>query len=282
MRSKVDSHIHTKYSGGTNHISFIPDSIAEPRKVIKYAEKNGMDLIAITDHNTLEGAFLTKKYAPSKVIVGEEITTSDGEVLGLFLNEEIPRDLSGEETVERIHEQGGLAIAPHPYSIICPSLGKKIMTLDFDGIETLNALHRDGILNRKAHETNKILKKAALAGSDAHTERMIGNCYTMFEGKTKEEFYTAVKNKATSVEGKLTPLTQLLGCSWNIALHLTKQSLGGLYRRTRIARNMGLFLGSCIYLFPLTSILASYLGNYYYEREVKKKYPPEEILMAEE
>ena len=167
---KVDTHIHTKYSGNSKKIPVIPDCISRPDKILKYADKRGIDFLAITDHDTIRGGSETEKLAPSRIIVGEEISTSDGELLGLFLNEAIPSGLSVEESIDMVKAQGGLVIAPHPYSVICPCLKDLIHKLNIDGIEVFNAFHRDGIINRKATEENKKIKNASIAGSDAHKE----------------------------------------------------------------------------------------------------------------
>ena len=149
--SKADLHIHSKYSGLMKYMGLtFPDSVEEPKNIIRSAKKRGLDIIAITDHNTIRGGLETKKLEKEygvKVIVGSEIMTKEGELLGLYLNEEIPKGLTAEETVEKIHEQGGLAVAPHPYSPICHALGDRIFNLKLDGVEVFNAYHRDGIIN---------------------------------------------------------------------------------------------------------------------------------------
>ena len=114
----------------------------EPRNILKVAKKKGIDIIAITDHNTIKGGVETKKVEKEfgiEVIIGSEIMTTEGEIIGLFLNEEIPKGLTPEETIELIKEQGGLAIAPHPYSPICKALGDRIFDLNLDGVEVFNA-----------------------------------------------------------------------------------------------------------------------------------------------
>ena len=84
---KADMHIHTKYSGMMKYMGLkFPDSVEEPLKVMKCAKANGMDIIAVTDHNTIKGALETKKYEKEfgiEVVVGSEIMSKDGEILGL-------------------------------------------------------------------------------------------------------------------------------------------------------------------------------------------------------
>ena len=83
--------------------------------LIERCIKKGLGLIAITDHNSIEGALYAKLNSPFPVIIGEEITTSDGEITGLFLQEVVPRGLSASETIKHIKDQGGLVSIPHPF-----------------------------------------------------------------------------------------------------------------------------------------------------------------------
>lgn len=278
MISKADIHIHTKYSGNSKDFSFIPDSISRPEKIIKVAEKKAIDLIAITDHNTIRGGIEVEKLAPSKVIVGEEILTKDGEILGLFLNQSIPPGLSAEETIEKVKEQGGLTVAPHPYSVICSSLKNKIFYLDLDGIEVFNGFHRDGVLNRKTFQENKIIRKASLAGSDAHTERMVGNCYTTFEGESPDDLYKAIKKRKTSIGGSVTPLFQTMLWSWNTGCHIMKKSIADILMGKDIKKNTGLVIGSGLSVIPFMPVMAAIVINRYHTKKVEKEYPFENLI----
>ncbi|HUV53340.1 MAG TPA: PHP domain-containing protein, partial [Dehalococcoidia bacterium] len=108
---KADLHVHTRYS---------PDSISSPEKIVQRCIDSGINCLAITDHNSIAGALETKRIAPFKVIVGEEILTNSGEIIGYFLTEEIPPHLSPEDTVKRIKDQGGLVCIPHPCDSLRP------------------------------------------------------------------------------------------------------------------------------------------------------------------
>ncbi|MCX5994798.1 MAG: PHP domain-containing protein, partial [Chloroflexi bacterium] len=90
---KADLHVHTRYS---------EDSLSPPEKIVQHCLKVGINCLAVTDHNTITGAVEVKRLAPFKVIVSEEILTTQGEIIGYFLTEEIPPRLSPEETVARI------------------------------------------------------------------------------------------------------------------------------------------------------------------------------------
>ena len=117
-----------------NHSYYSPDSILSPVKMLQRAREQRLDVLAVTDHNTTRGGVAVRELAAKRdpdirVIVGEEVRTKNGEVLGLFLNEDVPRDLSAEETIDRIHAQGGLAGAPHPYDPFRSSLGDHLFHL---------------------------------------------------------------------------------------------------------------------------------------------------------
>jgi predicted metal-dependent phosphoesterase TrpH len=124
---KADTHLHTEYSGvGSLGVLAFPESVSKPISLVNRARKNGFDVICVTDHDETAGAFIAQEYAKQfddvEVIIGEEVMTSDGEIIGLFLTERIEPGLSIEETVDIIREQGGLTIAPHPFSFHVPGL----------------------------------------------------------------------------------------------------------------------------------------------------------------
>ena len=111
-----------------NHTYFSPDSILSPKQVVDRVHRAGLDCIAITDHNTIRGGLAVREIADGfQVIVGEEVRTADGEVLGLFLSEDIPRGLTAAETVARIKAQGGIAGVPHPFDHLRSALNETEM-----------------------------------------------------------------------------------------------------------------------------------------------------------
>ncbi|MBQ8373458.1 MAG: PHP domain-containing protein, partial [Candidatus Methanomethylophilaceae archaeon] len=149
---KADTHIHTEYSGFSYlGVMKFPESVTSPEQQVDKARKNGMDVLGITDHDETRGAFIGQAYAKRfddiEVIVGEEVTTADGEVIGLFLNEKIPKGLPVEETIDIIRSQGGIVIAPHPFSFHVFGLKERIFELDIDGFETINGGHPDRYSN---------------------------------------------------------------------------------------------------------------------------------------
>ncbi|HDD72693.1 MAG TPA: PHP domain-containing protein [Candidatus Aenigmarchaeota archaeon] len=169
---RFELHCHTYYSKGKK----IPwEAMASPEDAFKFAKKRGLSGIAITDHDTVKAWKEARKAARKYgllFIPGIEITSSDGHILGLGLNEIIPRGLPLEETIDRIHEQGGIAIAAHPFDVKGEGVGDRLG--GFDAVEVFNSMNLDRISNNVAETKAEKLGKPMVAGSDAHTKEMIG------------------------------------------------------------------------------------------------------------
>ena len=121
MVNKADIHIHTTFS----------DGLMTPEATVEYvAVETQLSVIAITDHDTIAGAVAARRYwhrhqrdfGHLDIIIGSEITSQDGDIVGLFLNDDVPAGMHAAETVQAIHAQGGLAIAVHPYSFLLPTV----------------------------------------------------------------------------------------------------------------------------------------------------------------
>jgi hypothetical protein len=288
-RGRADVHTHTHYSG-FNRVAFIPhpESVTPPEKMVDAAVKKGLDVLCITDHNEIAGAFRAQRYqrgsgVPLDVVMGEEITTRDGELLGLFLQDCIPRGLSAEETIDRIHGQGGLAVAPHPFSYRCPSLGQKIKALKLDGLEVLNAAHRDPYVNRLA-QLEKDPSVAPTAGSDAHAPKMLGDAFTEFPGRSAEELYQAIRQKETIPQGEPSPLGHWIVWCVEVAHGVFKQlttvhQIGPgpnnpLWRIEEMSRrNKLLAVGGCMaFLVTPLPLLCGFAAEGWIRREGRKKW----------
>ena len=169
---KIDLHVHTCQSR---------DSLMRPDEVLCWVERRGLDAVAITDHNAISAAVALQREASFPVIVGEEIRTRRGEIIGLFLQSEIEPDLSPAETIARIREQGGLVCIPHPLDRVRNSrleFGALMEIIDqVDIIEVLNARVTFGIDNRRAGELADAYGLLHGAGSDAHQRFEIGRAY---------------------------------------------------------------------------------------------------------
>jgi hypothetical protein len=165
--------------------------------IIRRCQQVGLNAIAITDHNTIAGALKMERTAPFYVIVGEEILTLSGEVIGLFLNEEIPPFLSAKETMVRIKAQGGLVCIPHPFDRLRPhfaihhDLEELLPYIDI--IEVFNSRSILKRHNAKACQLARSYGLLSSAGSDAHTPGEIGNAYVeMPDFEDVDEFKTAL------------------------------------------------------------------------------------------
>jgi len=202
---KIDFHVHTCYSN---------DSSTSLRDVILYAKKSGLDGVAITDHNTIEGALKLQKSNNDEIIVipGIEVSTKAGHILGINVTTPIPRGLSVEETVERIHEAGGIAIAAHPSALYKSGIGldKKLLTQYFDAVETINSsVFPFFLLNYMSRRLAYRTQLPQTGGSDSHLAETIGLAYTVINdldvNSDIEEIIRAVKRGITIPYGKPIP-----------------------------------------------------------------------------
>ena len=182
------------------HSEASPDSrtpIAAQALAVRAA---GLDVVCATDHNTIEGALRLREIAEGfRVVIGEEISSRDGEIIGLFLERAIPRDLGGEETIARIHDQGGIAVVPHPFSVNRryhmrrASLDR--LRAQIDAIEVFNAREAIFLNNRSAAAYAKQHGLLGTAGSDAHRASEIGRAYVeMPEFAGREDFLDALRD----------------------------------------------------------------------------------------
>lgn len=170
---RADLHVHTCYS---------KDSTSPPEKIVRRCLEIGINCLAVTDHNTISGALEVKRIAPFTVIIGEEMLTTCGEIIGLFLTEEIPKRLSPEETVARIKAQGGLVCIPHPcdrfrpHSRLRRDALERIMP-DIDLIEVFNARTLALRDSARALQLAQSHGLPGTAGSDAHVVKEIGRSF---------------------------------------------------------------------------------------------------------
>jgi predicted metal-dependent phosphoesterase TrpH len=185
---KVDLHCHTNFSY---------DSNIDPIELIKKCKEKGIDHLAITDHNVIGGAEKMKKLAPELIIVGEEISTTAGDIIGLFLTEWIPSRLSPEETIERIRAQKGLVYIPHAFDQFRAGIGLKVLNRirnQIDIIEVFNSKTFVPAFDKKAYEYAMQYKLPMAAGSDTHQLNSLGNAYNEIgEFKTPLELREQLK-----------------------------------------------------------------------------------------
>ena len=173
---RLDMHVHSWYSS---------DAVTSPASILRLWEKKGI-LSLVCDHNTTAGAEavcreLTRRWKDIPLILAEEITTAQGEIIGVFLTEEIPAGLPAAETLDRIEEQGAISLVPHPFCSYRSSALNRETLYDILGrvdiLEGYNArIIRTGE-NEMAQECAARYGKPVSVGSDAHTPLELGRCY---------------------------------------------------------------------------------------------------------
>lgn len=170
---RVDLHSHTMWSG---------DSTTTPDEVADAVTEAGIDVLCITDHNTIRGATDLASQLPCRVIVGEELRTHAGEIIGLFLTERIPIGTPPAEAAQVIRGQGGIVYIPHPFdpmrrNMAEPALRELAHAGLIDAVEVLNAKTSLRSLNERAAAFAAEFGLAAGAGSDAHVPLALGSAY---------------------------------------------------------------------------------------------------------
>ncbi len=196
MGLKIDFHVHTCYS---------KDSTITLEQVIYFAKKRGLDGVAITDHNTVEGVnkLKTKKIL---VIPGIEVSTLQGHLLGINVTTPIPAKLTMEQTIQKIHEAGGVAIAAHPTAFYKSPATRKVTS--YDAVEVMNAASFPFPV--LTHYSKKFAQKHNLpqtGGSDSHYAPEIGSAYTVVDSEPDvDEIAKAIIRGATIPVGKGIPL----------------------------------------------------------------------------
>ena len=220
---KADIHIHTRHG----------DGMATVPELLRHVEQRGdLDVIAVTEHDTLRAAVEARELHARgsfrfEFIAGMEVTTLDGHLLALFINEPVPSFRRIEPTIEAIHKLGGLAIVPHPLSWLTRSVSERTLArvaaiandgIHFDGIEEYNLSPAGRITSAKARRLNRDrFGLAAIGSSDAHFLASIGSAYTIFDGAAAADLRLAIETKTTAAAAGRAPRMSELGYR-NIAL----------------------------------------------------------------
>jgi hypothetical protein len=191
-------HVHTKYSY---------DAFITSKELVKFSKKRGLDGVAITDHDTVDGLREFSKIKGLLVIPGVEITTSQGHVLALNVNTFFRPGLSFAETVDQIHDTGGLAVVAHPTAFFKGISEERLLDENFDAIEVINASAVPFSFSvRKNRKIAVNLNLPQIGGSDAHQGPEVGMAYTVIDAETGVEgVIKAVKNGAVTPFGRAIP-----------------------------------------------------------------------------
>lgn len=220
--NRADIHMHTN----------LGDGWASPERVVEEATHRGLPVIAITDHDHVEGAkrvqeIIYQQNRSLQMITGVEVSTRQGHVLGLFVKRAPKAMRSVEESIEDIKEQGGLVIVPHPLGKLVPSLSRaKIEALlekgyTIDGIEMYNPSPANASMRPVVRDANQTWKLAETGGSDAHFWQHIGSAYTLFPGSSSEDLRRAIIERTVRPGGQELPAPRLSAgvyiaqCAWS-------------------------------------------------------------------
>jgi predicted metal-dependent phosphoesterase TrpH len=199
MFLSVDFHCHTCAS---------EDSLTPPASLVKTARQRKLGRLVVTDHNTIAGALEAKALDPELVIVGEEIMTTQGEILAAYVREEVPAGLTPQETIYRLREQGAFISVSHPFDALRSGAWKEsdlaAITPLVDAIETFNARCMLAVYNRKAQAFARRHHLPGTAGSDAHARCELGAVRLVLpEFSNPDELRAAIKEG--EVRGHLSP-----------------------------------------------------------------------------
>ena len=201
--SKADLHLHTTAS----------DGVATVEQLLMYVtRRTDLRVIAVTDHDTIAGAqqaqaLVVARGLPVEVIVGEEITSRDGHIVGLWLREVVPPGLSAAETVAAVHAQGGLAFAAHPFfrsrrparpgAPMIEGVGRLLKRVAFDAVEVINGTPCLQVTNLMARRFNRLhCGLPEIGASDAHILAAVGKSHTLFYGTTAADLRRALQTGA--------------------------------------------------------------------------------------
>jgi predicted metal-dependent phosphoesterase TrpH len=198
---RLDLHIHSHFS---------PDSKMSVEDIIRRAHEVGLDGIAITDHNSLESFFAASQLVDDlgielTIVPGAEISTSEGHLITLGITRLAPSGLSALETIEHAHDNGGIAIAPHPFALFRQGI-RNLQGKQLDAIEVFNSRNSFGFSNYLATRSAAKLNLGVTGGSDAHKLETIGRGYTeLLDGtgvRTKEILH-AIAHRRSRAKGEV-------------------------------------------------------------------------------
>lgn len=211
-------HLHTDYSY---------DSDITPSQLAVFAESNGFDCIAVTDHDTIDGALHLRSLTDLRVIVGEEVSTLEGHLIGLFLKETVEPGMSARETALAIKDQGGLVLAPHPFNrVFGCGLGEVAWSIAglLDAVEVNNAQNLLSSPDRLARNFANRVGLPGFVGADSHRVSSIAPCFQLmpaFDGP--EDFADALR--AAQLRPGRHPLRYFANLGYQVMRHLARRPL---------------------------------------------------------
>lgn len=214
---KADLHVHSACGDGMAGVS----------QILEYADrKTDLSVVAITDHDELKGGYEAREvWARGKyrveVVPGEEVTTLNGHLIALFLEEPVPSLRPLRETLEAVHRQGGLCIIPHPLNWLTRSVGHRTILdvqrrrgsgIYFDAIQTANVAPGSSVNLKTAQRLNRErYHLPEVGGSDAHFLPAVGSAFTLFDGQGAEDLRRAILLGTTSAVNGRYPSMATIG-----------------------------------------------------------------------
>ncbi len=184
------------------HTVFSKDSLTPPARLVETCQRKGIDRVIVTDHDTIKGARAARELDPERVIVGEEIMTTRGEILAAFVKEEIPAGLTPAETIRRLREQDAFISVSHPFDAMRRGGWDEPDLLEIaplvDAIEVFNSRCVRPSYNRAAAAFAALHNLAGTVGSDAHAPLELGRSVLLLEPFADADGLRRVIRQATA------------------------------------------------------------------------------------
>ena len=211
---KAEIHCHANRRQRLFYCPLLYDSVQSEEEILKECLKKNIKILAITDHDSMDGYHLAKKIIKEKkldilLIPSIEVSAKGGHVLAYNIKRVIPRGWPVQKVVDEIHNQGGIAVAAHPYMVL--SYKDKVFDINFDAIEGYNSSIPNKH-NHKAVKAAKKMKKPCIAGSDAHQNEAVGNGMMLFPKSTEtvEDVMENILKANFKIEYKPTSLLPMI------------------------------------------------------------------------
>jgi len=205
---KIDLHTHSVGS---------PDGGITIEEYAKLLDDKVLDMIAVTDHDSIDQALAIQNKLGPRIIIGEEITSLEGEIIGLFLNQKVEPGLSALQTVQAIKSQGGLVYIPHPFETVRKGITQSAIDSIADEIDIVEVYNGRAVFQNKGPQAltwARLNNKIGAASSDAHGQKGVGTTYSSVATiPTKESFLEILK--AARLTTKRPPLLSLFYPKYN-------------------------------------------------------------------
>jgi predicted metal-dependent phosphoesterase TrpH len=207
---KFELHCHSWHSKGSK----IPwEGVMSPEQIVRVVKRRGFGGVAITDHDSVESWKDARKAAKKQGIVfipSVEISTASGHLIGMGVEDIVKRGMPLEETIERVHDLGGIAVAPHPFDLRSEGIGEGFMKCD--AAEKFNSLNLSRIENRLSEKAINRAGVPAVGGSDAHCPGMLGLTVNHIQADDVDGAIREIKKGRVRVEGRYAPVPVVV--SW--------------------------------------------------------------------